>query len=152
MTSELFNKLKPGISKRYILLIAAFIWTMAGVMLFVRGAFYVLQFSNFKAIHFLIAILFGIGFFWVLFKKISFKHIHRIKNIEIEKPCIFSFFNFKSYLIMGLMITMGIMLRKSGHVNKDILYTFYVGMGIPLLISAGRFYKAWFKDQNTLRT
>jgi len=151
MIIKLFNKFKPVISKRYLMLIAAFVWTMAGVMLLVRGTVYVLQNSNYRAIHFLIAFLFGTGFFWALFNKISLKHINRIRNIEIENPCIFSFFNFKSYLIMAFMITVGIMLRKSSHVNKDFLYTFYVGMGIPLLISAGRFYLAWFKDRSLLR-
>jgi hypothetical protein len=146
MSSILFDRLKPGISKRYILLIAAFVWTIAGFMLLGRGSVYVIKFSNYKIIHFLIAILFGTGFFWVLFNKISLKHIRRIRNIEIEKPCMFSFFNFKSYLIMGVMITMGIILRKSSYINKDVLYTFYVGMGIPLLISAVRFYLAWFRD------
>jgi hypothetical protein len=134
---------KPGVSKNTLLLIAAVVWTLAGTMLFVRGAIYLVKNSDYLVVRFAIALVFGFAFFRVLFLKISQKHIHRIKIMETERPWALSFFNIRSYLIMALMITMGITLRKSSFVNKDILYTFYVGMGMPLLISAGRFYVSW---------
>jgi hypothetical protein len=139
------TKFKPGVPKRYLLLVAGIVWTIAGTILLTKGASYVLQFSNFKILRFIIAFLFGIGFYWVLFTRISLKHINRIKSIDIVKPCIFSFFNFKSYLLVALMISMGIVLRKTEWINHDLLFTFYMGMAIPLLLSAARFYYAWFK-------
>ncbi len=69
--TTLIEKLKPGIPRRHLLMGAAIFWTMAGIMLFVRGAVYVMKFSNFKGVHFLLALLFGIAFFWALFTRIS---------------------------------------------------------------------------------
>lgn len=139
------DKYKPGVPKRYLLLIAGIVWTIAGSILFIKGSNYVLQFSHYKTFRFIIAIIFGISFYWILFTRISLKQINRIKAIDIIKPCLFSFFNFKSYILMALMISMGIILRKTNLINHDILYTFYIGMGIPLLLSAARFYFAWYK-------
>ena len=69
------------------------------------------------------------------------KHITRIQNIQEQKPCIFSFFNGRSYLLMSIMITAGVTLRLSGMVPIGYLSLFYIAMGTPLLISALRFYK-----------
>jgi len=136
----LFQRFKPGIPKKYLLAVAAIFWTFAGGMLLIRG-FSILKF-NFRVRVFEEAgsILTGIIFYIVLFSKISLKHINRIQNIQIEKPCIFSFFNVRSYILMTIMITAGITLRLSGIVPVDYLALFYIAMGIPLLLSALRFY------------
>ncbi len=47
---------------------------------------------------------------------------------------------------MVLMIGGGILLRQLDVIEKEHLNTFFVTMGIPLLISAGRFYYAWATD------
>lgn len=137
--------IKPGVPKGYLLLVAGIVWSMAGFILLFRGMNFVLCYSNHKVIRLLVALIFGIGFYWLVFAKISLKHINRIEVIDIAKPCIFSFFNFRSYLLTAVMISMGITLRKLNLVNPHILYTFYIGMGIPLLISAFRFYYAFYK-------
>ena len=138
-----FYSLKPGVPKRWLLLVAALVWTFAGGMLLGKGFSHLLRFSGNLLIRFSVAFAVGLLFFQVLFARISLKHINRIKTLDVVKPCIFSFFNFRSYILMGLMITMGIMLRHLSFINKDFLYTFYVAMGIPLLLSAARFYLAW---------
>ncbi len=51
---------------------------------------------------------------------------------------------------MCFMITMDIVLRKSNLINPGILYTFYVGMGIPLLISAGKFFIEWIRNKGAV--
>jgi hypothetical protein len=135
--------LKPGVPKRWLLLVAAIVWTFAGSMLLMKGLGYTIRFSDLLAIRYIIAGIAGLLFFQLLFSKISLKHINRIRTLDIVKPCIFSFFNFRSYILMGGMITMGIMLRHFSFINKNLLYTFYVAMGIPLLMSAIRFYIAW---------
>jgi len=139
---------KPGISKRYLLLVAAFVWTFAGGMLLFRG-FRVLKFNS-TIIDFEESgsILAGILFYKFMFSSISSKHINRILNIRIEKPCFFSFFNWRSYLLMTLMITAGITLRLSGLVPLNYLSLFYIAMGTPLFISAVRFYYFAGKNMN----
>jgi len=140
----MLSKYKPGIPKRYLLLVAAFVWTIAGCFLLIKGSVYVARFCDDRAIRFPVAIVVGFLFFAILFIRISSRHIHRIRSMKIMNPCFFSFFNFKSYLLMILMIGMGITLRALNIVSPSILYTFYVSMGIPLLISAVRFYAAFY--------
>jgi len=141
----LSQRFKPGIPKKYLLAVAAIFWTFAGGMLLVRG-FSILKF-NFRVRVFEEAgsILAGIIFYIALFSKISLKHINRIQNIQLERPCVFSFFNVRSYILMTIMITAGITLRLSGIVPVDYLALFYIAMGTPLLISAFRFYLYAYK-------
>ena len=78
--------------------------------------------------------------YMLLFSKISLKHTKRILSLKSEKPCAFSFFNFKSYILMTVMISSGIFVRKSGILSPDYLSLIYITMGIPLFLSAFRFY------------
>jgi hypothetical protein len=45
--------------------------------------------------------------------------------------------------MMAIMITGGIMLRRFDVINKEWLYNFYITMGVPLLVSATRFFYFW---------
>lgn len=139
---------KPGIPKRYLMFVAAVVWTFAGGMLLFRG-FSILKCNN-RAIILgeLGCMVAGIVFYRFMFAAISLKHIHRIQNLQLEKPCIFSFFNGRSYLLMTMMITSGIALRISGIVPVACLSFFYIAMGTPLLISAFRFYYYACKNWN----
>jgi hypothetical protein len=142
MTSAgtIFQALKPGIPKRYLLFVAALVWTFAGGMLFFRGFPVLVDYPHLLWLKIVISIIFGLIFYAVLFDRISSKHTQRILKMEIGRPCLFSFFNFKSYLMMALMITMGVTLRKTGIVPLQYLSAFYVTMGVPLSLSAIRFY------------
>ena len=86
---------------------------------------------------------FGMIFYVLMFAKISRRHIKRIRGINIPYPCAFSFFNLRGYAMMAVMISGGILLRNLDVINKDWLYNFYIAMGVPLLISASRFYYFW---------
>lgn len=141
----LASRFKPAVPKRYLLLVAAAVWAFAGCMLLFKGLSYLLGHSDMLALRLAGAVVFGVAFFGLMFMRISLKHINRIRAIEVVRPCIFSFFNFTSYLMMGGMITLGIALRHLNFINKDYLFTFYIGMGIPLLLSSMRFLWAWVR-------
>ena len=140
---SLSNKYKPSVSRHNLLFIAGLAWTTAGGMLMWRGLDYEIRQSPHLWLNILMGIAIGIPFYFILFAKISHKHIKRIKGLSIPYPCAFSFFNLKSYIMMMVMITSGIMLRKFDVINREYLFTFYIGMALPLLISAFRFYYAW---------
>ena len=139
-SKTIFQRLKPGIPKRYLLFVAALVWTFAGSMLFYRGLSVLIDYPDLLWLKIVISIILGLIFYVVLFNRISLKHTQRILKLEIERPCLFSFFNSRSYLMMALMITMGITLRKTGLVPLQYLSAFYVTMGVPLSLSAIRFY------------
>jgi len=141
---EYFISIKPGVPKRSLLMVAAFVWLFAGTMLLFRGIISVPQ-GSWHIWEVAISVAGGLLFFWVLFLRISSKHILRIHSLTILHPCVFSFFNFRSYILMIIMITMGISVRKLHIVSPEAISYFYVSMAIPLLISAARFFIAWKK-------
>ncbi len=137
------HRFKPGVPKRYLLLIAGLVWTFASFMLGGRGLAWLDANDQLFMLHLAIDVVLGLGFFILVFAKVSFKHISRIQALELAKPSLFAFFDTKGYIMMGIMITAGILLRSSGLVPPEILYNFYVLMGTPLLVSAFRFYYAF---------
>jgi hypothetical protein len=138
--NSIYKILKPGIPKRYLLLVAAFVWTFAGGMLLFRGLSTLILFPRLLWLKIIVCTTAGVIFYIVLFSRISRKHIQRIIRMQIERPCLFSFFNLRSYIMMTLMICLGITLRKTGVIPLEYLSAFYVAMGIPLLLSSFRFY------------
>jgi len=142
---ELLHKFKPGISKKYLLFVAAIVWTIAGLMLMNRGIGLVSETKLTLGLSFLIGILGGTIFYMLLFSGISLKHSLRISLIKFEKPCIFSFFDLRSYLMMLTMISGGVILRKSDILDHSVIGTFYIIMGFPLLFSSFRFYYYGFR-------
>ncbi len=123
-------------------------WLCAGSFLMYRGEHMLPGFDHFL-VRFLVALLTGLGMFFFIFLKISFKHIKRIKAIEILKPCLFSFFDLKGYFMMALMISLGVILRTTHVISPLILGYFYMTMAIPLILSAIRFFLAW-RNYNSL--
>lgn len=141
----------PRSSKRNLLFIAAFVWTFAGGMLLTRGILMLGIDSDLLLLRIAIGIVGGLLFFLFMFSKISKKHVERIIGLKIDRPCVFSFFNIRSYVMMTLMISMGIFLRTSGIVPSFDLSVLYVTMGIPLFISAFRFYYSGFSYHSIIK-
>jgi hypothetical protein len=139
----LLQKIKPSVSKHTLLLIAGIAWTTAGGILAGRGLSYLCQHSEFMGWRLAGGLFVGLLFYILLFAKISKTHIRRIRGLNIPYPCAFSFFNFRGYVMMAVMITGGIMLRRFDVINRSLLYNFYITMGVPLLISASRFFWFW---------
>lgn len=126
-------------------MIAGILWSIAGGMLIFKGISLLLS-ENFTLITLLITgIAVGVTFYFLLFSRISLKHINRIFRIDIIRPCFFSFFSPRSYVLMTIMISTGLILRKLDIINHEVLGVFYISMGTPLLISSLRFYYSWIK-------
>jgi hypothetical protein len=146
---NILEKYKPSVSKRSLFLVAGCAWTMAGGILISRALLELWSINHYIWTEILIGIALGTIFYLALFARISKKHITRITLITLDNPCFFSFFNLRSYVMMTIMITTGILLRKLDLINHDILYTFYLTMGVPLLASAFRFFARWKKHKTT---
>jgi len=131
---------KPGVSKRVMLFIAAAIWSFAGVKLILIGSSLFDLGSSHVALKEGGSIILGIIFYVVMFAKISAKHVKRIYNLPSKRPFVLLFFNLKSYILMSVMMTSGILSRKYQLVPFDYLAIIYLTMGIPLLLSSIRFY------------
>lgn len=143
---SLAQKLKPGVKKRTLLYVAGCVWCFAGSMLIARALITLIELDHLLSVELISGVIIGICFYVFLFTKISKKHITRISLIKADFPCFFSFFNFRSYILMVVMISAGITLRKLNVIDPEYLYTFYLAMGIPLLFSGFRFFIAGIKN------
>jgi len=128
------------VPKRVLLFVAALLWTVAGCMLLFKGYRMLDQAVSLLWIKLFVTLLAGLAFYWKVFAGLSLKHTRRILNIKVDYPCLFAFFNVRSYLMMALMIGMGITLRKTGWVSSAYLAYLYLTMSIPLMLSSVRFY------------
>ena len=139
------------VSKRILLFEAALVWTFAGGMLLIRGSSKLESSSGFSWFKIIACLFCGLMFFVLVFSKISRKHVNRIATLLGDRHLFFEFFNFRSYMMMVGMITMGIVLRKTLILPLSSLSLAYITMGIPLLFSSFRFYHSWFKYQSSVK-
>ncbi|MGG5461306.1 hypothetical protein [Clostridium sp. B9] len=142
------KKYTPRVSKKILLLIAGLVWGFAGFRVFTLGAGDVISHNG----NLIVTALFGALVFFIFFKfifsKMFKKHTTRIVNSELEKHCAFSFFDFKSYLIMGFMIFFGITVRNLGIFNPVYLGTFYIGLGAALFMAGVYFFIGFLKFED----
>ncbi|MCK9616361.1 MAG: hypothetical protein M0R21_00835 [Lentimicrobiaceae bacterium] len=132
--------LKPGVSHRTLVFTAALIWGFAGLKILWIGIPGLLYSSHHVALHFSIGLAGVIPFFYFVFRKVFHNHLRRINTLMADKPCIFSFFSFKSYLLMIMMIALGILVSNF-HIfptlEKNI---FYISLEMSLFTSALLFF------------
>ncbi len=86
--------------------------------------------------------LIGLVLAWILYRFGFFyfaqKNIDRI-GISSGKRCLFAFQTWKSYLLICVMITLGIVLRNSP-IPKHYLSVMYTMIGGALILSSFRYY------------
>jgi len=141
--SFFLEKCRPRVPHRVLFLAAGFAWTIAGGVLVGRAMAWLLKSGDHLIARYAIALAGGLVFYFLLFSRISRRHIARIHAIDEVRPRLLSFFGFKSYLMTATMIAGGILLRTFKLVEPSILYTFYTCMGTPLLLSAFLFYRSF---------
>lgn len=141
---DLLKKFSCIVTKRFLLLEAAVVWTFAGGMLLFRGSEMLTASSDFSLVKIIICLGCGLIFFRLVFSKISLKHVDRISNLPGDYQLFSKFFSLKSYLMMFGMISLGIFLRKSSIIPLAALSLAYITMGVPLLFSSFRFYQSWY--------
>ena len=135
--SEL-DKWKPGVSKNILLLIAGLLWVFIGIFL------NSLSYSWLKDKEIKTIIVMGIAgiFLSVLihhfgFLKIVNKNILRIIPLE-GKRCLFSFFPWRSYVLISIMIFSGSFIRHSA-IPKVYLSVLYTGIGGAMILSGSKY-------------
>ena len=134
------NRLKPAVDKRVLLFLAGLMWIGVGTMLLFLSYTWLNAFQDpdsflFEGMGVAAAMLihhFG-------FLKIVDKNLGRILPME-GKRCVFSFLSWKSYLMIGLMIAMGALLRHSA-IPKRYLSILYTGIGLALVLSSIRYLR-----------
>jgi hypothetical protein len=140
MFMSLKEQLKPAVHKNFLLFLAGVMWIGVGVLLNSYAVRWLTAYGKISA--FLFAAI-GLACSVVIhhygFLKIVDKNLGRISKME-GKRCAFSFMTWKSYFIVIIMVTMGIMLRHSS-IPKQYLSVLYIGIGFALILSSIRYFR-----------
>jgi len=124
---------EPAASRRALVLTAAALWSLAGLILITRAIFWLPE-AGLWAIAIAVASI-GVGLFkgWLVFAKLARRNIERIRALSPHKPriCIFAFQAIQSYLIVIAMIMLGIVLRMSP-LPRLWLAAVYLAIGVAL--------------------
>lgn len=129
------------VRKINLLAIAALVWIAAGFNILKIGI--VSYKDNVTLLDIGISILVFLIFWSKIFSKLVKKHTKRIINFEEEKQLFFKFFDKKSFLIMGFMMSIGVGLRASNILETRYIAQFYTGLGTALTL-AGLFFGYYF--------
>jgi hypothetical protein len=133
---QLFHKFKPGVPKWVLIFLGATLWGFAAYRILKTGIGFIETHSLHQSLNYLIGFAGFVPFFLLVFRKVSYKYLNRIKQLPQAKPCVFAFFNWRGYLIMSLMITMGIALGKWQLIPELYKGTFFISLGLSLLASS----------------
>lgn len=119
---------------KYLLLIAAAVWFLAGVNIMRLGVIACLEGD---AAIWLLVIGIPVVFvvFHCMFSKLVGKHADRIRGYGEDKMHVLRFFDVKGYVIMAIMMGGGISLRAFGIVPGWFVAFFYTGLGTALALA-----------------
>jgi hypothetical protein len=133
------TNLTPSVRQQYLYLIAGIIWVAMGFVLSTMAIKW-LAGSSGPAIFFALpGVVAGLIIHRYGFSKIADKNINRIASMG-EKPCLFAFMAWRSYLLVVVMMTFGILLRHSA-IPKNYLAVVYIAIGLALFLSGTKYFR-----------
>jgi len=138
----LIEKLNPAVDKRVLIALSGIMWAIVGIML-CKVAFYWLSQTGYVVLFGILGIILSLIIHYFGFSKLVKQNIQRILAKK-DKVCIFGFQAWRSYLIIILMVSMGIVLRKS-LLPKSYLAIIYTGFGGAMFLSSLKYLRVFLK-------
>lgn len=137
---------KPAIPRRFLLLLASAFWAVAGGILVVRAFFWLEEQGTGTMVSVESAsVAIAVTAYLLWFSKLVLRNIARIHALP-EWACAFAFTAWHGYLMIGLMMTLGIVLRNSP-IPRIYLAVPYAIMGAILLAGSARFVKEYLTSR-----
>jgi len=133
------KSLRPAVPKSWLIALAGLMWSVVGLML-CRLAYHWLAVIRWKGVVplELLGTALALTAHQLCFSKIARKNIARLSLLR-EKTCIFAFQRWKSYFLIGLMITIGIVLRNLP-IPAPCLAILYTTIGGGLFLASLQYY------------
>jgi hypothetical protein len=139
------SRFRPAVPRYYLFGLSGAFWSLAGAILCVRAALWLIVFPLGVEIALETAsIAIALVGYLLLFIRVVRKNIDRIRRLP-EKACVFAFTAWYGYLLIALMVWLGILLRNTA-IPKYFLVVPYSAMGAILLIGSARFLKQFLTD------
>jgi len=133
------------VRKETLLLIACAVWTAAGFNVLRIGLEAYAPYVS------LVNILLSLAVFAVfqryVFGRLVQKHTARIRGYGRTRQFFLKFFDMKSFIIMAVMITGGILIRSLALLPLQIIAVFYSGLGASLLLAGILFGCSYLAEQ-----
>ena len=140
MNAERSTSIKPGVSRSVHLFIAPLLWTGIGIMLMVRGWGWIGPgMARFLVLP---AILLGTIKSRLVLDKSAGRSIERIRRFD-DATCIGAVYSWKTWLLVALMMTFGITMRKLTDPGM-VIGSLYVAVGWALLFSSRLGWQGWY--------
>ncbi len=137
--TEFKDKFKPAVPKKLLLFFAGAMWCCVGIMLISMAVQWLYIYEGNPLLFGVPGFIAGLIIHHFGFLKIVDKNLGRISQLP-DKPCAFSFISWKSYLLIIIMITMGIIMRHSS-IPKQYISVIYLGIGLALFLSSIRYFR-----------
>lgn len=141
--------MKYGVSKQALLVTAGIIWIIAGANILRIGIATWRQSSGEELFKVAEATVVFLLFFIFVFRRLYYRHTERIERKQSDKNCPFGFFDARGWIVMMLMISLGIVMRKFDLLPDRFISVFYTGLSLALIFTGVLFMRYWFKRRHT---
>ena len=122
------------VKKLNLLVIAAIVWIAAGVNILRIG---VESYADgcLSVLNVALSVVVGAVFWFFVFSKLTRKHTNRIVGSQERRQYFWKFFDARSFVIMAIMMTGGILIRSLGLAPTVFIAVFYTGLGTALSLA-----------------
>ncbi len=142
----MIHKYKPGVSRRWLLLLSGIVWSGTGILLNFFAYRWIPELTVFQfEIDVVAGIILGTIIAYFGFSLVAKKNIRRILDYS-GRVCVFAFQEWKSYILIAVMMTMGIYMRTTGLIPKFLLAPVYIGIGLALFLTSFLYYKIFSQE------
>lgn len=136
---ELLRRLNPAVPRQWLMTLAGIMWTGVGLMLCWLAYGWLTGSPRPESVWLALAGFLGaLAIYRFGFRRMAHANVRRIRQLN-ERACLFSFMAWKSYLIVPVMVTLGILLRNSP-IPKPLLAAMYIAIGGGLFLSSFVYY------------
>lgn len=134
------HDLKPAVTQKVLMLIAGLVWTGVGILLSTMAVVWLAAAPRSQGLLLgTVGVSLAVVAWRFGFSRLSRANVDRIERSPV-RACVFSFQAWKSYLITGSMIALGIVLRHSA-IPKPWLAVAYSTIGGALLLASLDYYR-----------
>lgn len=131
----------PKVYKYVLILISGILWSGVGILLISLASRWLAELTRQQAVLAVIGgLVLGITIAYFGFSGIALKNIARINRYKNLKVCIWAFQKWSSYILIMVMMTMGIMMRRASFIPKYFLTPMYIGIGSALFLASFQYY------------
>ena len=142
-SGDILQRFNPAVPRRYLYVVSAVVWTLAGALLCIRATAWLNAFdATTETMALAGSAVMGVTGYLFGFSRIVKKNIGRIR-LQPDRTCVFAFTAWRGYLMIAVMVTLGVTLRSSP-ISKAYLSIPYAIMGSVLLIGSTGFYREFF--------